>query len=189
LKRIFDVLLSSFGLLLASPFFLFVPIFIRVESQGAVIFRQERVGLSGKTFNVLKFRSMCVDAEKDGAQWAKSNDPRVTRVGCWLRKLRIDEIPQLINVLRGEMSLIGPRPERPVFVDQLEKEIPFYQMRHLVKPGVTGWAQVNHPYGASVEDAVKKMEYDLFYVKNYSFLLDVRILLRTVRVVLFGKGQ
>jgi len=189
LKRVFDIIVASVGLILASPFFLIVPILIRMESEGTVMFRQERVGLNAKCFDVLKFRSMCVDAEKDGAQWAQTNDPRVTGVGCWLRKLRIDELPQLINVLRGEMSLIGPRPERPVFVEQLEKEIPFYQMRHLVKPGVTGWAQVNHPYGSSVDDAVKKLEYDLFYVKNYSLLLDVRILLRTVRVVLFGKGQ
>jgi len=189
LKRIIDIVLSISGLFLALPIFLLVPLLICMESKGSVLFSQERVGLGLKTFNVLKFRSMREDAEKDGAQWAQASDPRITRVGYWLRKLRIDEIPQLINVLRGEMSLIGPRPERPVFVDQLEKEVPFYQMRHLVKPGLTGWAQVNYPYGASVEDAVAKLEYDLFYVQKFSFLLDVRILLHTARVVMLGKGQ
>jgi len=189
LKRLTDTGLAFLGLILALPLFLIVPLLIRMESRGAAFFTQERVGLHSKPFKLLKFRSMCVNAEENGARWASCADPRVTRVGCWLRKLRIDEAPQLINVLRGEMSFIGPRPERPVFVEKLEKKIPFYQMRHIVKPGITGWAQVNYPYGSSVEDAVKKLEYDLFYVKNFSFLLDIRIVLRTIRVVLFGKGQ
>ncbi|MEQ8801883.1 MAG: sugar transferase, partial [Haliea sp.] len=154
-----------------------------------VIFRQKRVGLDGRAFDVLKFRSMTVDAEGDGkARWATSNDARITRVGHIIRKLRIDELPQVINVLTGEMSLVGPRPERPEFVRQLAAEIPFFDKRHCVKPGITGWAQLNYPYGASTRDALHKLEYDLYYVKNRSLFLDFLVLLQTAEVVLFGKG-
>ena len=162
---------------------------IRFDSRGPIIYRQERVGLGGRPFMCLKFRSMTVDAEKDGvARWATKNDVRVTRVGAFIRKCRIDELPQLISVLRGEMSLVGPRPERPSFVKQLQAEIPFYDIRHSVKPGITGWAQVCYPYGASVEDAKGKLQYDLYYIKNHSFFLDLIILAQTAHIVLFGKG-
>jgi lipopolysaccharide/colanic/teichoic acid biosynthesis glycosyltransferase len=157
---------------------------------GAPIFsRQERVGQSGKTFKVIKFRSMRRDAERDGKpRWASNADDRVTRVGRFIRRARIDELPQLINVILGEMSLVGPRPERPYFVDQLTREIPFYAVRHCVKPGVTGWAQVRYQYGASVDDAVQKLQYDLYYVKNHNLVLDTLVLFETVRVVLTGEG-
>jgi len=164
-------------------------IVIALESRGPVLYRQERVGFGGKPFNVAKFRSMRTDAEKDGiARWARPNDERVTRVGRVLRKLRIDELPQLVNVLRGEMSMVGPRPERPSFVAQLREQIPFYDVRHTVKPGLTGWAQVRYAYGASVDDARKKHQYDLYYVKNNSLFLDLLVLLETVSVVLFREG-
>ena len=188
LKRAFD-LFATLGLLLCtSPIMLLTAIAIRVESPGPVIYRQRRVGLFGQDFTVYKFRSMRTDAEKNGAVWAMKSDPRVTKVGKIIRKTRIDELPQLWNVLKGEMSLIGPRPERPEFVKELEKEIPFYSLRHAVKPGVTGWAQVCYPYGSSVEDSRRKLEYDLYYAKNMSILLDVRIILKTIGVVLFPKG-
>jgi lipopolysaccharide/colanic/teichoic acid biosynthesis glycosyltransferase len=161
---------------------------IRLDSPGPILYRQERVGLGGGTFTVLKFRSMRTDAEARGPVWAAQRDPRVTRVGSFIRLTRIDELPQLLNVLRGEMSFIGPRPERPHFVEQLEQALPFYRDRALVKPGLTGWAQVNYPYGASVEDARAKLSYDLYYVKHRSLLLDLMILLATVRVVLFQRG-
>jgi lipopolysaccharide/colanic/teichoic acid biosynthesis glycosyltransferase len=154
-----------------------------------ILYRQERVGERGRSFLVLKFRSMRTDAEKDGvARWATTNDDRITRVGRFIRKVRIDELPQIFNVLRGDMSFVGPRPERPQFVEQLTREIPYFGLRHCVKPGITGWAQLRYAYGASVEDAAEKLKYDLYYVKNNSLLFDIAILLQTVEVVLFGKG-
>jgi len=189
-KRIFDVAVSLVLFALALPVMIVTAIAIRLESRGPIIYRQQRVGSGGKPFEVLKFRSMSADAEKDGqAKWAAAADPRVTRVGRFIRLTRIDELPQLVNVIRGEMSFVGPRPERPYFVDKLSSQVPFYAARHTVKPGITGWAQVRFPYGASVEDAVRKLEYDLYYVKNHSLLLDVIILLETVRVVLFRQGS
>jgi lipopolysaccharide/colanic/teichoic acid biosynthesis glycosyltransferase len=153
-----------------------------------VLYRQERVGRFNTTFEILKFRSMATDAERGGPVWAGESDSRATRVGRVIRKLRFDELPQFVNVLRGEMSVIGPRPERPVFVEQLEREVPYYSQRHLVTPGLTGWAQVRYPYGASVADAVEKLQYDLYYIKNQSPILDAAILFETVRTVVFGRG-
>jgi len=165
-------------------------IVIRLDSKGPVLYRQTRVGLTGKVFNLIKFRSMRIDAESGtGPQWAQRDDPRITHVGRFLRKYRLDELPQFLNVIRGEMSFVGPRPERPAFVEQLQEQIPFYDERHSVRPGVTGWAQVQYTYGASVEDAARKLEYDLFYLKSLSVLFDIAILFRTVRVVLFGSGR
>jgi lipopolysaccharide/colanic/teichoic acid biosynthesis glycosyltransferase len=155
---------------------------------GGVFYRQARVGFEGQIFYLTKFRSMLVDAESAGAQWAQKNDPRVTRVGAFIRKTRIDELPQLLNVLKGHMGFVGPRPERPEFVTELEAKIPFYAYRHSVKPGITGWAQLCYPYGSSVEDAAQKLQYDLYYVKNHNLLFDITILLQTVEVVLMGKG-
>jgi len=155
----------------------------------SVFYAQQRVGLNGQTFNILKFRSMRPDAEKDGAKWAQKGDSRVTSIGGFIRKYRIDELPQLLNVIKGEMSFIGPRPERPEFVEELEKVVPYYSQRHNCKPGLTGWAQLNYPYGASVQDSLEKLKYDLYYVKHQSFLLDVLILIRTVELVVFGKGR
>jgi lipopolysaccharide/colanic/teichoic acid biosynthesis glycosyltransferase len=176
-------------LLLALPVLLLATLAILIETGVPILFTQERVGQAGRTFKVLKLRTMRTDAEGDGvARWATAGDARVTRVGRILRKLRIDELPQLINVLKGEMSLVGPRPERPAFVQQLREQIRFYELRHSVKPGLTGWAQIRYPYGASVEDARRKLEFDLFYVKNNSLVLDTLILAETVRVVLFGEG-
>lgn len=189
LKRLLDSVLAVFLLLVLSPVFLLTAIIIRVDSRGPVFYSQSRKGLNDTCFMVHKFRSMGVDAEKEGAQWAEDNDPRITRVGKFIRKTRIDELPQLWNVLKGEMSFIGPRPERPEFIQQLEKEIPYYDLRHLVMPGITGWAQVMYPYGASVEDAREKLQYDLFYIKNYSLLLDFVILMKTVRIVLRREGR
>ena len=189
-KRVFDVLVSLILLALALPVMIIVALAIKLESRGPVIYRQQRVGFGGRPFDVLKFRSMRTDAEKDGQPiWASTRDPRVTRVGRFIRLTRIDELPQLFNVIRGEMSFVGPRPERPFFVEQLNQQVPFYGARHSVKPGITGWAQVRFPYGASVEDSVRKLEYDLYYIKNHSFLLDVIILLETVRVVIFTRGS
>jgi sugar transferase (PEP-CTERM system associated) len=189
IKRTFDVTVTLLLLLLTAPVMLFAAALIAIESGAPVIYRQERVGLAGRTFTLLKFRSMSRDAEKDGkAAWASVNDSRVTRVGRLLRRTRIDELPQLINVLKGEMSFVGPRPERPEFVEMLTEQIPFYAARSSVKPGLTGWAQVRYSYGATVEQSVKKLEYDLYYVKNHSLLLDLVILLETVRVVLLGEG-
>jgi sugar transferase (PEP-CTERM system associated) len=188
-KRIFDVC-SSLGLLILTlPVFLVTAVLIALESGFPVFYRQVRVGECGRPFAVLKFRSMCVDAERDGTpQWAKKGDARVTRVGAVIRMLRIDELPQLFNVLRGDMSFVGPRPERPFFVRELEREIPYYSSRHTVKPGITGWAQIRYPYGASVEDARHKLQFDLYYAKNHSLFLDLIILLQTAQVVLLGKG-
>jgi lipopolysaccharide/colanic/teichoic acid biosynthesis glycosyltransferase len=177
-------------LLLALPFVALAVIGIKLEDGlGApVLYRQRRVGRHGEIFDVLKFRSMGLDAEQGGAQYATKNDPRVTRVGGVMRKARIDELPQLLNVLRGDMSFVGPRPERPEFVSQLEERIPYYRERHTVKPGITGWAQLCYPYGSSEKDAVEKLQYDLYYVKNRSLLFDLAILMQTVEVVLWGKG-
>jgi exopolysaccharide biosynthesis polyprenyl glycosylphosphotransferase len=171
------------------PLMVIVGLIIKLDSPGPIFYSQLRTGLYGKPFRVYKFRSMYQDAEKKGAQWAIQRDPRITRVGYWLRVLRIDELPQIWNVLSGEMSLIGPRPERPEFDVKLKEAIPYYEMRYLVKPGITGWAQVLYPYGASLEDAYEKLAYDLYYIKNYSLWLDMVIVLKTIRVVLLGKGR
>lgn len=189
-KRTFDIVVGSLFLLLMSPVCALAALAIKLDSPGPVLFWQERVGLNGRVFRICKFRSMRTDAEADGiARWASERDPRITRVGRFIRKTRIDEFPQVMNVLLGDMSFIGPRPERPVFVEQLRKEIPFYDIRHRVQPGITGWAQVSYPYGASREDAKKKLGYDLYYVKNGDSLLDFAILLQSVRVVLFAHGS
>jgi len=190
IKRLTDILLAFSGLLITLPISLVVAIAIKLESPGPVLFRQWRVGWREKPFRLLKFRSMRQDAEPDGKpQWARAMDPRATRVGAILRRLHLDEIPQMINILLGEMSFVGPRPERPVFVEQLKSLVPFYHLRHYLPPEITGWAQVNYPYGDCVEDAKKKLQYDLFYVRNASPTLDLRILLRTARVVLFRSGS
>jgi exopolysaccharide biosynthesis polyprenyl glycosylphosphotransferase len=188
-KRAFDLVMAAVLLTLAIPVMLVTAAAIFLESGGPVIFRQERVGRGNRPFTLLKFRSMRTDAESDGkARWASEQDDRITAVGRVIRKLRIDELPQLVNVLKGEMSLIGPRPERPCFVAELAREIPFYALRHTVHPGITGWAQVRCEYGASVEDAKRKLQFDLYYVKNHSLVLDLLIAVETVRVVLSGKG-
>lgn len=189
IKRLLDIFFAAALVLAAFPVMVLAALLVKLESRGPVIFRQARTGLGGKEFEILKFRSMTDNAERDGPQWAQKSDPRITRVGRVLRLLRIDELPQLVNVLKGEMSFIGPRPERPVFNAQLEEEIPLYNLRHLVRPGITGWAQVMYPYGASVEDAREKLQYDLYYIKNYSVLLDIGIVFKTLRVVLLGKGR
>jgi len=186
-KRLIDFAVSAILLLGTMPVMALSALAIRLDSPGPVFFKQERVGKNGLVFVLWKFRSMRQNAEENGAVWAEKVDPRVTRVGKWIRLLRIDEIPQLYNVFRGEMSLIGPRPERPEFIQELEKQIPYYGIRHSVRPGITGWAQVNYRYGASVEDALH-MEYDLYYIKNRSLLLDFKIILKTIGVVLFGQG-
>ena len=187
-KRFFDVLLSLCLLVISFPVMLAASVIVKLESPGPVFYKQERVGQGRRPFNVIKFRSMVKDAEKNGAVWATANDSRVTRFGSFIRKVRIDELPQLFNVLRGEMSLVGPRPERPVFVEKLKESIPFYDIRHDVRPGVTGWAQVCYPYGASEEDALRKLEYDLYYLKHMSLPLDLYIIFRTIKTVLFAKG-
>ncbi len=188
-KRMFDVVVAAALLLLTLPVMLVTALLISMEGKGPIVFRQERVGLGGRSFTLLKFRSMRADAEQDGrARWAVANDARVTRIGRIMRRTRIDELPQLVNVLKGEMSFVGPRPERPSIVSTLSEQLPFYGARHSVKPGITGWAQVRFPYGASVEDAMKKLRYDLYYVKNHSLFLDFVILVETVRVVLLGQG-
>jgi sugar transferase (PEP-CTERM system associated) len=186
-RRLTDVTLAIVIGLLTSPLTLLTALAIKLDSRGPVFYLQERVGLHNAIFRIVKFRSMREDAEANGPVWANEGDSRITRVGRWIRKLRIDELPQLFNIIRGEMSLIGPRPERPVFIEQLERRIPYYSERHLVKPGLTGWAQVRYPYGASFEDAREKHQYDLYYIKNQSPMLDILILLETVRIVLFGR--
>ncbi|NMM86736.1 exopolysaccharide biosynthesis polyprenyl glycosylphosphotransferase [Rhodococcus sp. SRB_17] len=189
IKWAFDVIGAAVLLLLAAPVMVVAAFLIFIEGGGPIFYRQERIGLHGRIFNVIKFRSMRQDAEKDGMpRWASAADARVTRVGKLMRKMRIDELPQLFCVLKGDMSLVGPRPERPYFVDQLTREIPYYAIRHSIKPGLTGWAQVRYHYGASVEDTTQKLQYDLYYVKNHSWFLDVVILFETVGVVLTGKG-
>jgi sugar transferase (PEP-CTERM system associated) len=189
IKRGFDFVISGLLLITTAPILLVTAIAIKLNSRGPIFYRQERVGQFGQTYNVLKFRSMRTDAEVDGKpQWAASGDSRVTSVGRIIRASRIDEIPQIFNVFSGDMSFVGPRPERPYFVDQLTRAIPFYAERHVVKPGITGWAQINYPYGASIEDARHKLEYDLYYVKNYSIFLDILTLIQTVRVILWQDG-
>lgn len=189
MKRLMDLFLSFSLMCVVWPVMLIFALLIRLDSRGPVLFKQTRAGFKGKPFEVFKFRSMRDKAESAGAVWAQQNDSRVTRVGKFMRKTRIDELPQLWNVFRGDMSFIGPRPERPEFDEMLEKEIPYYALRYLVRPGITGWAQVMYPYGASVVDAKQKLEYDLFYIKNHRFWLDFIIILRTVKIVLFRKGR
>jgi sugar transferase (PEP-CTERM system associated) len=188
LKRTVDLLLAAAGLLLAAPLMAATALAVRLESPGPVLYRQERVGEGGRTFTLCKFRSMRTDAETGTPIWAKDNDDRVTRVGRFIRLTRLDELPQLWNVLRGDMSFVGPRPERPFFVEQLADAIPFYTERHSVKPGVTGWAQVKYQYGSSIEDAMEKLRYDLYYIKHLSILFDLSIVLDTVKVIVSGKG-
>jgi sugar transferase (PEP-CTERM system associated) len=187
-KRTFDIVCALLLVVLTLPVMLVAALLVALDSGFPLIYRQERVGLHGRTFTVLKFRSMRQDAEKGGARWATVGDSRVTRVGRMLRKLRIDELPQLFCVLKGDMSFVGPRPERPEFVAMLTEQIQFYAVRHSVKPGLTGWAQVRYSYGATIEQSARKLEYDLYYVKNHTLALDVMILLETVRVVLLGEG-
>ena len=189
MKRTFDVIVAGFLLLAVLPIMALVALLIALESGFPLIYRQERVGHRGVSYTMLKFRSMRKDAEGDGRPtWAAANDARVTALGRFIRRSRIDELPQLINVLKGDMSLVGPRPERPVFVKMLTEQIPFYGVRNSVKPGITGWAQVRYSYGANVEQSMRKLEYDLYYVKNHTIFLDLLILLETVRVVLMGEG-
>jgi sugar transferase (PEP-CTERM system associated) len=189
-KRAFDVLVSLAILIAAAPVALLAAVAIYLEDRGPILYRQLRSGQNGRPFRMIKFRSMSVNAESDGrAVWARVDDPRVTRVGAWIRRLRIDELPQVLNVLLGHMSFVGPRPERPEFVAQLAQKVPFYEERHFVKPGVTGWAQVRYSYGASQKDAQEKLEYDLYYVKHHSLVLDLIVLLQTVEIVLFRIGS
>ena len=185
-KRAFDLVLSALALLLLAPLLAVIALWIRFDSPGPVFFRQERVGLHGRPFRIHKFRTMVHGAA--GLPLTVGADARITRAGAWLRRSKFDELPQLIDVLAGDMSIVGPRPERPEFVEQLKEIIPYYSERHLVKPGVTGWAQVNYPYGASVEDAIEKLRYDLYYLKNFSIQLDVMIILETVKVVFNQRG-
>jgi sugar transferase (PEP-CTERM system associated) len=181
-------LVALIGAILALPIVLVTAVLIKLESRGPVFYSQERVGKNGRTFVLSKFRSMRVDAEQDGPVWASKGDSRTTYVGRIIRKIRVDEIPQFWNILKGEMSFVGPRPERPHFVAQLAEEIPFYEQRHLIAPGLTGWAQIKYPYGASIEDARQKLQYDLFYIKNQSLILDAIILFETIKIILFGRG-
>lgn len=188
-KRLFDLLISAAMLGVTLPIMALTAVLIKLESPGPVLYRQERVGQGCRSFTILKFRSMCVNAEKDGKpQWARQNDSRVTLTGRFIRRTRIDELPQIFNVFFGDMSFVGPRPERPYFVQDLTQKIPYYGVRHTVKPGITGWAQVRYPYGATDEDAMHKLQYDLYYVKNHSLFLDLMILFQTAQVVLWGKG-
>ena len=188
-KRLLDLLFAMLIGIFAAPVIILAAIIVKLESKGPIFFIQERIGEGNRKFNIVKFRSMTTDAEKNGPQWASKNDNRVTKFGKIMRATRIDELPQLWNVLRGEMSFVGPRPEREFFIQQLEKEIPYYNLRHTVKPGLTGWAQVMYPYGASVEDAYRKLQYDLYYIKHHSIPFDVKVLLKTVTIVIFGKGR
>jgi sugar transferase (PEP-CTERM system associated) len=181
-------LVALMGALLSMPLVMLTAVLIKLESRGPVFYKQERVGKNGRSFVLMKFRSMRVDAEQDGPVWASKGDSRTTRVGRVIRKIRVDEIPQFWNILMGEMSFVGPRPERPHFVAQLAEEIPFYEQRHLIAPGLTGWAQIKYPYGASIEDARQKLQYDLFYIKNQGLLLDAVIIFETIKIILFGRG-
>lgn len=187
-KRLFDLILASLFLVVLWPFMLLTALAVKLESPGAALYHQVRIGLNGRSFRIYKFRSMRQDAEKNGAVWAQKNDARVTRVGAFIRNTRLDELPQLYNVFAGHMSFVGPRPERPEFVSELAQKIPFYEMRHKVKPGLMGWAQLKYPYGASVEDAKNKLQYDLYYTKNHSFFMDMLIMIQTVEIILLGKG-
>ena len=188
IRRILDVVLASAGLVVSLPVTLITALAIKLDSTGPVFYTQERVGEHNSVFRIIKLRSMRTDAEENGPAWAGVRDARVTRVGAIIRKLRIDELPQFVNIIRGDMSFIGPRPERPVFVEQLQAHTPYYSQRHLIKPGLTGWAQVCYSYGGSIQEAIEKLEYDLYYIKNQSPLLDAIILLETVKIVLFGRG-
>jgi len=189
-KRYMDISLSTLGVLVTAPVMIFVAILIKLTSKGPIIYRQKRVGENGRIFRIYKLRTMRIDAEKGtGAVWAKKNDPRVTPFGKLLRKTSLDELPQFLNVLLGQMSLVGPRPERPEFVAELTKQIPFYGQRHVVPPGLTGWAQVRYAYGASVEDAMEKLQYDLFYIKNRSLALNLYILFETLKTVVVRSGS
>ena len=190
LKRVMDVIVSFLILIISSPVIVIAALAIKLNSKGPVFFTQERSGMNGEPFTMIKFRSMYQDAEKKtGPIWSSKDDPRITRVGKIIRKLRIDEIPQFMNVLKGEMSIVGPRPERPFFVEKLSEEIPYYKRRLKVRPGITGWAQVKHKYDESIEDVKVKLRYDLFYIENMSLRMDFKIIFRTVFVVLFGKGH
>ncbi len=188
-KRFIDICFSISFLVLFPPLFLITALAVYLDSPGPIIFRQVRVGKGGKHFELLKFRSMYLNAEENGAVWAQKKDLRITRVGRLIRFLRIDEFPQMVNILRGDMSLIGPRPERPEFINRLNNKISYYSLRHCIKPGITGWAQVQYPYGASVEDALNKHEYDLYYIKNLTLFMDLKILLKTFGVMIFGQGS
>ena len=188
-KRILDIIFALLIGVCVIPIMIIAAIIIKLESKGPIFFIQERIGEGNKPFKIVKFRSMTTDAEKDGPKWATKNDNRVTKFGKFMRLTRVDELPQLWNVLKGEMSFVGPRPEREFFIKQLEKEITYYNLRHTVKPGLTGWAQVMYPYGASVEDAYRKLQYDLYYIKNHDILFDMKILLKTITIVIFGKGR
>ncbi len=188
-RRLFSIVAALVGLILTAPIWIMAAIAIKLDSAGRVFYRQDRVGKNGRTFRIIKFRSMRADAETDGPVWSMEHDERITRVGGIMRKMRIDELPQFINILRGDMSLVGPRAERPFFVDQLSRQIPFYLQRHLVEPGLTGWAQVMYGYGSTVEDAQEKLQYDLYYIKNVSFWFDLWIILKSIRMVLFGRGR
>lgn len=189
LKRILDMLGSLIGGLISLILYPLIALAIKIDSRGPIFYKQKRIGQQGETFSVIKFRTMIEQAEKNGAQWADQQDHRVTKVGKFLRRSRLDELPQLWNIFLGQMSFIGPRPERIEFVQQLEKEIPYYQMRHLIKPGLSGWAQVNFRYGASVKDSIEKLQYELYYIKHRSFVLDLSIILRTIKIVLKGGGR
>jgi sugar transferase (PEP-CTERM system associated) len=189
LQRLLNLFVSAAGILIALPAMILVAVLVKLTSRGTILYRQTRVGLNGKPFTLYKFRSMRADAEaKTGAVWAPKNDPRVTFVGKWLRLLRLDELPQFFNVLRGEMSLVGPRPERPEFVSKLNEQIPYYRQRHCVRPGITGWAQINHEYGDSIEDSITKLEYDLYYIKHLSPSLDFYILFQTFKTIILTRG-
>ena len=188
MKRGMDVILSIVGLAVAIPVTVVVSVAIKLDSSGPILYKQERVGKDGKIFRLLKFRSMNQDAEPNGPVWADVGDDRTTRVGKVIRKLRLDEIPQMVNVLRGEMSFVGPRPERPFFVEQLRRELPYYFERHTVNPGITGWAQIKCPYGASKEDALEKLKYDFYYIKHLSVFFDLMIIMETIKTVLLGRG-
>ena len=189
IRRLLNAGLAAAGFVASLPLMLLTALAVKLDSPGPLFYTQERVGKTGRTFKIIKFRSMRVGAEEtSGPVWAEEDDPRITRVGRIIRKLRLDELPQFINVIRGDMNFVGPRPERPVFVEQLGQIIPYYSQRHLVKPGLTGWAQVKYPYGASVEDAIEKLRYDLYYIKNQSLLLDAIIVFETIKIVLFGRG-
>ncbi|MDH4263705.1 MAG: sugar transferase [Spirochaetia bacterium] len=188
LKQFMDYVLAFTLFMICTPLLLLIGIIVGLSSKGPIIYKQVRTGLGGKNFTIYKFRSMVADAEKNGARWADKNDNRITKIGKFMRASRLDELPQLINIIKGDMSFVGPRPERPEFNEKLEKEIPFYDLRHLIKPGLTGWAQTMYPYAASIEDTREKLQYDIYYIKNYSLFLDIIILFKTLKVVLRRKG-
>ena len=188
-KRIFDMFFAIIFGIISLVFYPIIAVAIKFDSKGQVFYKQKRVGLNGEVFTVYKFRTMMEDAEKNGVKWADDEDKRITKVGRFLRKTRLDELPQLLNIFFGNMSFVGPRPERVEFVEKLEKQIPYYNIRHIVRPGLTGWAQVNFRYGASVEDSIEKLQYELYYIKHRSFILDLSIILKTVKIILKGEGR